>query len=388
MNLTLQIFKTAIAITLKKIYLLLAFCLTLWAGFWLLEQAVPQIFAQSTATLPLAIVNHDSDPQSAMLFDLVLQNSAVTELVTPTLTTADKALQLLQTGEVTAVVTIPENFVQSLYTGDNQPLALTLGDSNLLESYIVQTLAHSFSDLLLSTQAGLATTFEIMRENGLQPADYVLAANLDYLNTLLRYSQAFHHRPLEYVSTLDLPTHYVLSFLGFIIFLSAPIFYQELNIKAQLPQLKLLKVYSKQYPLYLFCKIFLLVVIYSGVLSLLLYLLEANFTLSYALGIFCASLFIVSLSALVFNLAPDYVTAVFLNFVFHLIMLVVGGGVVPALFLPSAVNAIAPMSPSYILRQTFGMGFADFQYTPPLVCSVLLLGVLYLALTHRTKEAL
>jgi len=139
----------------------------------------------------------------------------------------EEALEALEAGEVTAVLCLPEHFVQGVMTGANPDLRLIVSGDRPLESLLLLWVGQSASDILASFQSGVYTVLDLYRESpppGLSWDQAVFDINYRYIALALDRAQFFRLREVSATQSLPVPLHYSLSLLAYFALACAPLF--------------------------------------------------------------------------------------------------------------------------------------------------------------------
>lgn len=371
---------------IRKIFVLFSFFISMIALCFILQAIITEIYKNEEIKLKVSIVNEDTYENTDKLIDLALKNSAVTDLITAELENYEVAREKLKNSEIIAILIIPEDFLTSVFKGQNKSINIEMSTTNLLDKYIISNVANELSNILLHTQSGVATTFQIMMENYINTNNYVIDVNLDYVNTLLKYDTLFKENELLYVKTLDIITHYVFCFAIFILFLTTPLFYNEMNINQSIPILKNIKGSTKNYSFFYFAKLIILISIYFFIFLILNIMFDAEIDSIYLLKLFNSAVFLILIQALFFNITKDYIGAVFLNFIMHILFLIISGGIIPTLFLPQFIAKIEFLSPVSIIKTVFSQGIINIQTNIDIFILIFNIGVILILLFKIEKN--
>ena len=137
------------------------------------------------------------------------------------------ALRALEAGQVTAVLDLPEHFVQAVQYGENPDLRIIVDGSRPLESLLTLWVGQSASDLLAAAQAGIYAVLEEYDRTpppGLTRNQAVMEINLKYVQWTLNRQELFNTERLLPTDTLPVALHYQLSLLAYLVLSTAPLF--------------------------------------------------------------------------------------------------------------------------------------------------------------------
>ncbi len=138
-----------------------------------------------------------------------------------------EALEALKNGEVTAVLALPENFIQGVMWGTNPNLRLIVSGDRPLESLLLLWVGQSASDILSAFQSGVYAVLELYERAtppGLTRDQVVLDINLRYIGMALERETMFHSEVLSVTRVLPIALHYRLALLAYFALSAAPMF--------------------------------------------------------------------------------------------------------------------------------------------------------------------
>lgn len=362
MNFIFNSFFIALKCVKRKILLLLLI-LTM-AGF--LCQAIV-IFAQNSLNrenfrLNVAVVNLDDSEQMDFLLNLALKNNAIEDLFDVQVVSAKDGEILLRNNEIIACVTLPTGFLQSVLSSENISPDIAINQTNTLEKYLILDIIDSFVNLLNVTQCGVYTTFDNLSQNKIPTSDLVLDVNLDYIRIVADYDDFFDYQPINYTKTLDISTHYLTCTAFFLILLTFPLFFEELNINYNVKIFRFIASYTSKYQFFYFLRILVIVLVYFLVFLCTMLSLEANFSFPFVIFILNSAFFTVLLNAIILNFSSKYIPTLMINFTLFTLCLIISGGIVPSVFLPSFLSNMDIFSPITILQTTMLSGFSSIDY--------------------------
>ena len=138
-----------------------------------------------------------------------------------------EALGALEAGQVTAVLDLPETFVQAVQSGENPDLRISVDGGRPLESLLTLWVGQSAADLLAASQAGIYAVLEEYDRTpppGLTREQAVMEINLKYVQWTLNRQELFSTERLLPTDTLPIALHYRLSLLAYLALSTAPLF--------------------------------------------------------------------------------------------------------------------------------------------------------------------
>ncbi len=139
----------------------------------------------------------------------------------------DEAMEALNAGEVTAVLLLPERFIQGVMYGDNPDLRLVVAGDRPLESLLLLWVGQGASDILSAFQSGVYAVLDLYAESpppGLDRDQVLVDINLRYITLALDRTGFFREREVSATGALPIPLHYALSLLAYFALSAAPLF--------------------------------------------------------------------------------------------------------------------------------------------------------------------
>lgn len=230
---TLRFFKTYLILTLgrlrRQLWLLaglalLCLLLSIGAGR-AAEQLLSQGVGLEGVTLAVAAPEGDKTPQQLEQYMNGMED--VAQYCHIVAMEEGQALAALGRGEVTAVLLLPENFIQGVRYGENPDLRLVVAGDRPLESLLLLWVGQSASDMLSAFQGGVYAVLELYEKNppeGLDWDQVMVDINLRYITMALNRSNSFQIQMVSATRALPIPLHYALSLLAYFALSAAPLF--------------------------------------------------------------------------------------------------------------------------------------------------------------------
>lgn len=336
---------------------------------------------QSNGTVSItriAIVNEDTSSASSLALSYIEDFRSTSAFFTFVETSSKEADRMLAAGEVTAVITIPADTIDSILSGENIPVTVSFSNTDSLPQALLTELIRSGVSLLASAQSAIYTTADLYEKYSLSME---LGSVFDLLNTrnlklaLLR-ENLFTGQNVSMTGPVRLSVFYGASlfFLFFIICgtLYAPQFAESTSLRQIQSHMGLsafshclirfLVLFTQN--LFLFFFLFLLVT--HGPFRSLYPDARPLFTaLTASLGPLC---FLSSWEAFFFTLFSRQTDRVLWLFFISLLLLFFSGSLLPAAFFPSHLKQLTQAFPAYwcqrIWMQTLDTTFLpDSPYT-------------------------
>ncbi len=303
------------------------------------------------------------------------------------------ARALVEHGEASAAVLLPDGFLGSIYSGDNLAPTLLIDDSRPLEGYLARWAGECAIGLLMDAQTGVTAVREAYiagRADGMQPEksrkQTIEEINLVYIQAALSRSDAYRVQTVSATGALAPGDHYALSALAYLALLGGTVCFPLFDERSR--RSFLCRLEGAGQPLFALrlasltvCALLLAMV--TGVPLALL----GGFSFA---GVAAGAVFAAGLAGVCAALTGHASGTSLTIFLVATVSLFVAGGILPPALLPAPLRTLLPGSPVRLLALALSPACG---YAPqPLATGVLAgLGLLLWALTlwvahkrHRT----
>lgn len=135
----------------------------------------------------IALVDEDNSFESRMLLNYLEDYDDYREVLRFVRTDEAAANAMLESGEATAAIQIPPEFVAGVMDGRNNPFTITLSRQMPMKAALVRVFADVYADMLQTGQQGIYTALSATRDLGTdeQYREMYRTANLRYLSAIL-----------------------------------------------------------------------------------------------------------------------------------------------------------------------------------------------------------
>ena len=181
----------------------------------------------SFSAITLAVTAPEGDPISGLLEQYMGNMRDIRQYCTVLAMDGAEAAAALESGKVTAILSLPENFVQGIMNGSNPDVQLVVPSDRPLESLLTLWVGRGAADLLSSFQAGVYAVldlYEVSAPDGLSWNQAMTDINLSYIQWTLNRQNLFALRQVSATQTLPVRLHYELSVLAYLGLSLAPLF--------------------------------------------------------------------------------------------------------------------------------------------------------------------
>jgi ABC-2 type transport system permease protein len=182
----------------------------------------------SFSGINLAITAREGDPVPALLEAFLPGMEDVSQYCQVQAMTQAEAAESLQNGDVTAVLVLPDGFIQGVLEGSNPDVELIVSADRPLEAMLTLWVGQSAADLLASVQSAIYGVLELYAQHPVSHLDYgqvVTQINLRFINWTLSRQDMFQIEHLSITHALPIGLHYGFSLLCFLVLSMAPFFF-------------------------------------------------------------------------------------------------------------------------------------------------------------------
>ena len=192
-------------------------------------RAAGQLFSQGVdfAGVTLAVTAPEGDETPRLLEGYMGEMEDIAQYCQFRGMTEADALEALRAGEVTAVLALPENFIQGVMDGGNPDLRLIVDGERPLESLLLLWVGQSACDILSAFQSGVYAVLDLYAQSpppGLSRDQVVVDINLRYIRLALDRGELFQSRTVSATGVLPVHLHYALTLLAYLGLSAAPLF--------------------------------------------------------------------------------------------------------------------------------------------------------------------
>ncbi|MCL2618012.1 MAG: ABC transporter permease [Defluviitaleaceae bacterium] len=138
---------------------------------------------QGLGRIPVALVDLDDSFETRLILAALADALAYGVVVDITATDERGAREALESGSVTAVITLPLGFGAGMVSGQNIPFGVEYNSNRPLASALVRIAADAFADMLRSAQTGVYVTLGYAAALDLSPQEY----NMVFVGVNMRF---------------------------------------------------------------------------------------------------------------------------------------------------------------------------------------------------------
>lgn len=320
--------------------------------------AVSYVLLQSQvfSKVEVAVVIPDDEAKTKLAVQYVSNMDSVKSICDFSYMDKENAKRALRDGTVKAVIEFPEHFFEDVYVGKNTPPYIYFSDTDQTAVLLFRELLNSGVELLQTSEAGVYASLAISKEYPTKIArgelgDYVAAL---YAKQILKRNRIFEKEILSPLGVYKLEQFYFVTGMLCILLMSGLKFgylYKKQNcvIVRQLRiygvglwQVSIVRMLVMAVMLWILAVFIYLTV---GILSKILALDFIYLEITALARLFLLSLSLAAYFHVVYSVSEDTMSGTLLVLICNLVLIIVSGVLVPAVYLPQLVQRLGEYVP-------------------------------------------
>ena len=280
----------------------------------------------------------------------------------------DEGLYFLKNGEINALIIIPDDLLNSIMYGGDNPIEVVYNPDGSLETYTINEVFISTSSMLATTQAATTTIYSIAKSMGL--SDEALKSLSDeadqmYFNYILSRTDIFEKEELNVTGAYTGEQFFLSTGLLIMMFFCGIVFlfFVKGNNNTYILKLKSnginrFQIMLSQFFNIIFSLYIIYLIFYFAVLFVCTLLkTEIMIFRPAALISIIPALVFIALIVLVSGYLPaGYTGSCMILFFTTLVLAYIGGGIIPERLLPEFIGGFAENTPYHYLLETLCNG--------------------------------
>lgn len=311
--------------------------------------------AENTVSVKVAAVIPENDSDIALAFNLIANMDSLKSVCEFETLDIETALAKLDRGELSAIIQIPEGFIESLLYGSNTPGNVIIPENAGMESMLFCSLIGAGAQFLSYSEAGIYAVGDLLRMNGFESsASFAQDSLYDYyISYTMNRGNFFKPEPVSATGSLSIAGYYICSGIVLMLLLCGMTVADRFSnrpaaVMESLRASRISKAYIKISELIgvtlMFFVLFASILIAAG----------SSFAAEYIDltpgGVFIFLVLTASVSSFIMLLsciADGGLVSVLLMFLSTAFMMYAGGRIVPSSYLPPAIENIGRLLPAY-----------------------------------------
>ena len=351
----------------------------------------------------LGVVIYDTSTIASTVTDTITGMSEVSDTISFVFTDEDNAMNMLENGELIAVMVIPEDTVEGILHGANNPIQVIFPENSGYEAIILKEITDAAATLLSSAQAGIYSIYDFYYDH--DAYSYKQAAldrmNMKYINFAATGISMFDENSVTATGSVPLMTYYISGALVLFMLLLGINCYSHLN-RMSPDASKRLAISGCPLILqgladYISIVVIMLATIGIIIIPTVIIMGICGITLS-ATGVLALFLiipvFILLASAMIYlisQLTLQNMNRIMITFFTSLAMCFISGCFIPSVMLPETLQTVSRFFPAhYMMKLAAGLLSGSFEGMALLVCigysAVLFMGGVLASHNRLRKE--
>lgn len=338
--------------------------------------------------LQVAIVDHEKSMETGYIIDHMTQGEHVQSMLEVIETTEDKAWGLLEQNQITAIMIIPEHFSKDLAIGINTPVRVVGNSQRPFQSQLVRYYMESAANFVSAAQSGVNTVDHFLREAD-APNDLIKQAFttsvVDFTFHALGRNDVYEVEEVDALHTTDLKQYYLGSSLILIMMVWAfgILWMTKSTMENTLFRRLLIAGVST---FHRFSSRLLTAAIVLCLQLLLIYPLLNKLELvvnlfPMILLLFGIGLVLTLLFILIETICGNEKTTLITSSLVMIVLLVLGGQVIPTVYLPTWLESTAAFTPNYWVMTGYSLLAMESEGLTEIWKALLIFGIIFFAIT-------
>lgn len=312
------------------------------------ESGSPEAFVQ------LGIVDQDNSPYSKLLLEYFSESESFSSYINIVQGGSDEIGRAFRNGELDITITIPEKFAENMIYIEHLPVKVMINTQDTTKAVLLQNILESYEKYIRAVEINCVTLYDVMTLSDMESSlieDKNLEISYDLIFTALGKEDFFRYKETGDFPSTGVLNYYLCAVIAVILIYSGLYAgFQLLREKQQGAVSRLIAAGTSINTILLekiiFSAVIVFIAVYAAYLFPSLYLGNVpswKTAVIYMAAILSALSFAVMLSG-IFQKAQSFMIAGnFVSFLF----IVIGGGIIPIMNLPSELVVFAKFTPVY-----------------------------------------
>lgn len=351
--------------------------------------------------IDIGLVNQDNSQASEILVNDFMSNDAFSKLFRLIEHDEVEAKEKFSTGEINAIIEIPQGFSQSLFYFENEPIHLTINPEEPLKSLVLKNIMESYSKYVQTTDIAVYSLYKQMKAVGI-PNDDIRRVNdafsVDMIFTSLGRDKLFQEKPITTIPSSTSMEYFIIASGVLLVMYMGLIGANLMIYEKDTMCLDRYMISSGSILKLILSKIIVLVLL--GLFQVLLFLFPLGMIMGIDLGysVFDFLVFLVisllhisSLAIFVGSIIKTEELATLVGNLGILIIGLIGGSFFPLKLMPSFMYSFSQLTPNHWIIKGFLFLIKDYKLDDILssivvlsIGSILMVTISFLKLRHRS----
>ncbi len=301
---------------------------------------------ETSPAVRIGIADNDNSEYSRMLIGFFGQNEVFTSFVSIVTGTDSELEEMFYSGDIDMLLSIPENFAASLINFTNTPMKALINSADETKAVLFKNLLEAYENYIVKVQIGCETLYQVMKAEEMD-RELINQKNIeisyDLIFTALGKDKFFERTELERLKSIPLTRYYMYSFL-FIIVLYGGLF-AGLNLlnEHKIGALARLKSTGLSMRSIIFQKYLFFILLYGVPAIYTIFVFQTTaFIMTVLFTAACIGVFFI-----IATLVGKTQVYMLISNLLVLIFTIIGGGIIPIMYMPQNLSAFAYFTPNY-----------------------------------------
>lgn len=326
-------------------------------SFLLAAAVVAVVFGRSSLGSPrvnMGVADCDKTEYSKLLVTYLKENTVFTSYINVVEGTEAELKSQFYKGDLDLYFVIPEHFSENLIVINNVPMCVVINSSDTTKAVVYSNMLKSYARYITAVELNCQSLYEIMRDEGFTEDEVDkenIAVSYDLLFTALGKDAFFKFDYEERFAGVSLVNYYVYSAIVLAIMYIGMLAGLSL-LKERISKVSMrMKAAGTKFAGRVVSKVLAFTLVYGGLLLVIMLAVNLFADFSFParsiiltmLAVPCFAVIFVIIGRLCNSTGSYIVTA---NMII-LLLTIVGGGIIPVMYLPEAIAGLARFTPNY-----------------------------------------
>lgn len=302
----------------------------------------------------IGVVDEDNSIYSKLILSFLEDNDVFADYAHIIYGEEDALIKDLKADHLTLLIVIPENFASNMIRIKNMPVRVTINSSDTTKALLVQNLLSSYEEYIKAVQINCVTLYDIMEQDGL-PQELIDSKNMeisyDLVSTVLGKNDFIERIVVDEIVNIPLSRYYGYELLFLIILYVSMACGIRIMKEQRAGILVRLKTTGVKTYWFLIEKLLLYSIIiwllFAGIYAVRTIVFLYQFSMEALLFCAMAGALFASFSIAFTSFFSSMQSYLLAANMINIFVLVIGGGIIPILYLPQSMISIAKFTPNY-----------------------------------------
>ena len=311
--------------------------------------------ARNSDFLKLGVINNDDSSYSNLLLDYFNASNTFSSMISVVIGENDEIRGAFDKGELDIYLEIPKGFAENMVNIEHLPIKVNINIEDTTKAILFQNVLESYEKYISAVEVNAVSLYEIMENDGMDKSlisKTNTTISLDLIFTALGKEAFFNYKEIDTFPPTKVSEYYVISILVMTLMYAG--LYAGFRVLREIRQGTFTRIMTTQIPIYhfLIAKILFL----STVLAVFTILAICIIKCSIPTGVVilyscCIALFCVTLSMLLSAFFETTQRFILVGNLLVFYFIVIGGGIVPIMFLPQDILRLSRITPNYYIME-------------------------------------